>query len=1550
LEAGADKVGVNSAAVKDPQLLARLAAKFGRQCIVIAIDAKRKQQGSGWEVVVKSGTEVVASSDAVEWAKQATQLGAGEVLLTSFDQDGTKEGYDLELVRAVAEAVTVPVIASGGASCAKHMYDAVVKGKADAVLAASIFHDGEITVGAIKQEIADIDLAAVGQGERAVVFREVTEPSAGGFTPSLDVEFDRCRQAVIPSIDILDGDVVQLVGGDPDAPGKIICGNPLEVIEKMGLLGEVAVIDLNAALRRPMPEGRGTSEPYNRTVIKEIAKRGWRIRVGGGVRDYDTAKELLDAGIAKIIVGTMAKKEFLEQLPRERLIVALDNKKGEIVTDGWRTTSAPGGAPGGCAVSAKIKELGAYCIGFLITFVESEGRMTGMDGERILKLKQAAMTLPSPPTLTIAGGIATQQDLQLIDRLGCEAQIGMALYTGKVTLSQCLTSVIKTDRPDGLYPTIVVEDSTSGKSHTCLGLCYSSKESIDAALESKTGVYWSRSRNTLWKKGATSGCVQVLKGIETDCDRDALVFRVKQEGNFCHRHGSEFKSCFGMEAQGLPKLCSTISTRMEELEEAAKNGGQMPPHIQKSYVHRLLKDPEMLNAKIREEAAELCAATTVEENVAECADVIFFSLVKLMKAGGTLEQVEKVLDMRSMKVSRRTGDAKAEFVAAEKAAATSAPAPTPTAPAMNGAGKTEFPAPGASMRRVKADELPSLNRNAVDPKALEVAKSIHADVKQNGAAALVKYAQKFGELKSASPAGSEAFAKELVAGKAEMEKAYQALGEEERTTLERTAERIRNFALGQRNCITNQFKAGCGAGGHGVAAVDVAGCYAPCGSYPLPSSVLMTAVTARAAGVKKVILATPCGSNSLPASDEKSAKTRVLMLAAAYIAKVDHVLLIGGAHAIAALAAGVPGSVPPCNVIVGPGNKYVTAAKSLVAGNVGIDFLAGPSEVAIIADANADADVIAKDLLAQAEHDMDSAPILISTCESKIKEVEAKLSESLVSLKNSPGFEDNARIAERALNDNGFAVFCPNGLDQAAEVANELAPEHLEVMVGPGGRGALAQQTAAKCTNYGAIFVGAKAAEVFGDYGAGPNHCLPTGSTAKSFGGLSVFTFLRVRTWLNCDTTDSGWYNVVVADAVKLARMEGLECHARAAEKRLSGHPTALASPSLVPKANKPQLEFTDMPPTLEEEALLMGIHTPGEADKVEIKWGIPKGRMYEKLVALLKDSNIDISVSERGLRPTVKGHPNWNFKLLKPRSLASMLNHGTRDIAFLGIDLIEEEGYNTKDIVPVFDTGLDIVRIVVAAPQSLIDEARKEREEAASSGVPLTNPIMSSLYPDKWLDLPTKRPLVVATEYPTLATRWLEKVGWADRVEVINSSGATEVFPPEDADFIIDNSATGTTLKANGLTIIDSIYESSTYLVASKFALQNEVKARTVQNLKLLLESALSARKSAWIEFNLLTDPGSADDMTAATSSTGGAGYPPSPSTFRPLTAAQKLTRLSTWLPAIQAPTVSNLFGKEGYAVKSIVPRDELSTLLPKIKLGGGRDIIVSNVNQVLL
>jgi phosphoribosyl-ATP pyrophosphohydrolase/phosphoribosyl-AMP cyclohydrolase/histidinol dehydrogenase len=415
------------------------------------------------------------------------------------------------------------------------------------------------------------------------------------------------------------------------------------------------------------------------------------------------------------------------------------------------------------------------------------------------------------------------------------------------------------------------------------------------------------------------------------------------------------------------------------------------------------------------------------------------------------------------------------------------------------------------LRTIAREDLHAARRDPVDDETLEAARSIVDDVRRRGWAAVEEYAARFGDLQAGDPA---------VLDRAALDDALDRTPGDDRALLERVAGRIERFAVAQRGALRElTLTIPGGRAAHRVAPVASAGCYAPGGRFPLPSSVLMTAVTARAAGVEQVWVASP--------------RPAPITLAAAAIAGVDGLLAVGGAQAIAALAFGA-GPVPACDVVVGPGNRHVTAAKQLVAGRVGIDMLAGPSELLVMADDTADPTRVAADLLAQAEHDPDALPVLVSLASGLAAAVRAQLAVQLHAL-------STAAVARRSLA-LGFTVEVAD-VETAVAVCDDLAPEHVALHL------ADPAAVADRLQHFGAVFIGEDAAEVLGDYGAGPNHTLPTGGAARRSGGLSVLHFLRTRTSLTID--DAAEARSLTEDAVRLAELEGLAGHAASARLRL---------------------------------------------------------------------------------------------------------------------------------------------------------------------------------------------------------------------------------------------------------------------------------------------------------------------------------------------------------------------------------------------------------------
>lgn len=416
---------------------------------------------------------------------------------------------------------------------------------------------------------------------------------------------------IIPSIDLQGGNAVQLVGGKERA---LDAGDPRPLAERFGVVGEVAVIDLDAAL------GTGGND----AVIRELVKIA-RCRVGGGIRSLEQARYWLDAGAERIILGTKAVPEILRELPRERVIAALDADRGEVVVEGWQTKTGRG-------ILERLAELRQYVSGFLVTFVEREGRLGGTNLELAWEIVQAAEGC----RVTIAGGVTTAEDIAELDRMGADAQVGMALYTGRITLADAFLAPIHSDRSDGLFPTVVCDAHG-----VALGLCWSSRDSVTKAIDERKGVYQSRKRG-LWVKGESSGATQELLRADLDCDRDALRFTVRQRGvGFCHL---DTPTCWG-DVPGVGKLFRTVTERQTNAPEG-------------SYTARLFGEPGLLPGKLREELDELLEAATPEAVAWEAADLLYFLAVRAVQGGASLERIESELRNRELKVSRRPGNLK----------------------------------------------------------------------------------------------------------------------------------------------------------------------------------------------------------------------------------------------------------------------------------------------------------------------------------------------------------------------------------------------------------------------------------------------------------------------------------------------------------------------------------------------------------------------------------------------------------------------------------------------------------------------------------------------------------------------------------------------------------------------------------------------------------------------------------------------------------------------------------------------------------------------------
>lgn len=394
---------------------------------------------------------------------------------------------------------------------------------------------------------------------------------------------------------------------------------------------------------------------------------------------------------------------------------------------------------------------------------------------------------------------------------------------------------------------------------------------------------------------------------------------------------------------------------------------------------------------------------------------------------------------------------------------------------------------------------------------------IIAKVRKDGDKAVSFYNEKFGGLP----------AKKFLVPNRELDRALKNVSPELLTAMKLSAKNIEKFAKRQLACIKplqTEVLKGVSLG-HTVIPVDSVCCYVPGGNHPLFSTALMLAIPARVAGVKRICACVPpMNGSTLP---------HPATLAALKIAGVNEVYAIGGAQAIAAVSYGTK-TIKPVDMIVGPGNKFVTEAKRQAFGRVGIDFIAGPSEVLVIADGKAKADIIAADLLAQSEHDKDAAGILVTTSEKLAKDVQTEVKRQLKKL-------DTADIASVSWENNGRVILVKD-LKETAQIANEIAPEHLEIDTqNP-------EKLVPMLRNYGSLFIGQGSAEVFGDYDAGTNHTLPTMGAARYTGGVSVFNFLKICTFQNVSREGIA---KIAPSAVIMAENEGLTAHASAARIRL---------------------------------------------------------------------------------------------------------------------------------------------------------------------------------------------------------------------------------------------------------------------------------------------------------------------------------------------------------------------------------------------------------------
>ncbi|NJS37459.1 MAG: histidinol dehydrogenase [Brachymonas sp.] len=396
---------------------------------------------------------------------------------------------------------------------------------------------------------------------------------------------------------------------------------------------------------------------------------------------------------------------------------------------------------------------------------------------------------------------------------------------------------------------------------------------------------------------------------------------------------------------------------------------------------------------------------------------------------------------------------------------------------------------------------------------------ILADVRERGDAAVLEYTAKFDRLQAQSM-------HELELSQAELKAAYDGLPTVQRDALTQAAARVRSYHEAQKKACGESWSYRDADGsllGQKVTPIDRAGIYVPGGKAAYPSSVLMNAIPAHVAGVGEIIMVVPT-----PGGDKNN-----LVLAAAYVAGVSRAFTIGGAQAVAALAYGTA-TIPKVDKITGPGNAYVAAAKRSVFGTVGIDMIAGPSEILVIADGSTPPDWVAMDLFSQAEHDELAQSILLAPSQAYIDQVLASITRLLPEM-------PRRAIIEKSLTDRGMFILT-RSMEAACEISNRIAPEHLEISSNE------PHKWEPLLKHAGAIFMGAYTSESLGDYCAGPNHVLPTSGTARFSSPLGVYDFQKRSSLI--EVSEAGAQTLGKVASV-LAHGEGLQAHARAAELRL---------------------------------------------------------------------------------------------------------------------------------------------------------------------------------------------------------------------------------------------------------------------------------------------------------------------------------------------------------------------------------------------------------------
>ncbi|KAF2758622.1 tri-functional histidine biosynthesis protein [Pseudovirgaria hyperparasitica] len=804
----------------------------------------------------------------------------------------------------------------------------------------------------------------------------------------------------------------------------------------------------------------------------------------------DDIVSLLDSGASKVFVSSLQLERLkaIENLDFDRVVLAISGERRDEIIDTISGTSVGvyfHAVKDAEIVEAWLKEYGTDRPDVYVSFAQPSS-------EHLLKVTALSAISITPATLLT---VDTEANPTLI------------------SVATLLLANAKSDRPDGLFTTLVTDERG-----IALGLVYSNAKSVAESLRTGRGVYCSRKRG-LWYKGESSGDIQELVRVELDCDQDCLCYVVRQKGRgFCHL---ATPTCFGA-YRGLSKLQRTLQSRKESAPEG-------------SYTSRLFNDPELLNAKIMEEANELCEAKTTSEVAFEAADVMYFALTKCVAAGVSLEDVERNLDLKSFKVKRRKGDAKGPWAQKldSQNGASQEPEEKEILKEAASVPKGVHDPAGLQNGRIQmrrfttaTDSLETISDVLKRPsqrsteKIMGIVKPIIENVRTRGDVAVLDYTHKFEKATSlTSPVLKAPFPASLM-----------RLPPETIEAIDISFENIRRFHAAQKEekplIVETMPGVVCSRFSRPIEGV---GLYVPGGTAVLPSTALMLGVPAMVAGCKRIVLASP------PRSDGSITPEIVY---AAHKVGAESIVLAGGAQAVAAMAYGTE-SISKVDKILGPGNQFVTAAKMLVSNDtsagVSIDMPAGPSEVLVVADSTADPSFVASDLLSQAEHGVDSQVILIAVnlAEKELQAIEDELHTQANAL-------PRVDIVRGAISHSVTLVV--KDIREAMVMSNQYAPEHLILQVKD------AEQVVDLVENAGSVFVGPWTPESVGDYSAGVNHSLPTYGYAKQYSGVNLGSYVKHITSANL--TKEGLQNVGPA-VMQLAKVEELEAHRRAVSIRL---------------------------------------------------------------------------------------------------------------------------------------------------------------------------------------------------------------------------------------------------------------------------------------------------------------------------------------------------------------------------------------------------------------